>query len=170
MRVLESRGVDGLSLKAVAAELNIQSPSLYNYVSGIAGLKSLCAQWGWARLADSVNPTLRHKSSRTRLKALANRYRAFALANPNLYQLMNGRMAEELSAQEAAQRQQILMAFEARLDDLPARQRIHMLRSLRAAIHGFVMLESAAQFQMHEDTDASFEYMIDSILKEMSPD
>lgn len=40
-------------------------------------------------------------------------------------------------------------------------QRVHGIRSLRASIHGFVLLETSGQFQFSDDVEESFRWSVE---------
>jgi hypothetical protein len=62
--------------------------------------------------------------------------------------------------------QRIFRLFAGPLEDLgiPAADRTHLIRALRAAVHGFVVLERRGQFAMAEDVDESFTRMLNRLL------
>ena len=42
---------------------------------------------------------------------------------------------------------------------------IHAVRGLRAAMHGFVMLETTGQFQLAEDSADSYRWLVDTVIR-----
>ena len=51
-----------------------------------------------------------------------------------------------------------------RAHGVPAAERTHLIRALRAAVHGFVVLERRGQFAMAENVDESFMLMLNRLL------
>ena len=81
LRILETAGPASLTMRRVAAELGIQAPSLYKHVSDkgvIEGLLQQHAMVEFGRAVGAAGPDAR---------SVAAAYRAWALANPHLYEL-----------------------------------------------------------------------------------
>ena len=49
-RLSNEVGLDNLSLKIIAEELNIKSPSLYNHISSLDEIKERLMLYGWKEL------------------------------------------------------------------------------------------------------------------------
>lgn len=47
-------GLDNLSLKIVAEELNIKPPSLYNHISGLDNIKEKLMIYGWKQIENKM--------------------------------------------------------------------------------------------------------------------
>jgi AcrR family transcriptional regulator len=83
-RVSDQQGYDKLTLSAVASELNVKPPSLYNHMGSLDALR--------ARLAELACRELRHKcalatagrSGRAAVLAMAHEWRRFAKARPGV--------------------------------------------------------------------------------------
>jgi AcrR family transcriptional regulator len=160
-RVVERDGPDHLGIRQVADELGIQSSSIYHHVDGLERLREATAIAGWARLVASFPDPV--ESPAGTLRSLAEAYRGFVRANPGLYRLMT---AVPFQPNDAA-----LLVLASRMGEivvhlgLPPEDTIHAIRGLRAAVHGFVDLENAGQFKMAVSSDASFEWMLDVIVR-----
>jgi AcrR family transcriptional regulator len=144
---VERDGAQSLGVNAVARALGIQPPSLYNHVGGNDDLRRAVALEGWRRLADAL-------PGGGDFHATAHAYRAFARAQPRLYELMS---TEPLEGDRAA-RDALLARFRALVDE-----DVHALRVVRAALHGFVLLEATGQFGLREPVEASFERLVDAL-------
>ncbi len=85
--IADRDGLDQLSLAAVASGLGVRSPSLYNHVDGLPGLRrQLAIRAGQVIAADMAEAVAGTTDSPTdRLRAIAAAYRRFALAHPGLY-------------------------------------------------------------------------------------
>ena len=95
------------------------------------------------------------------IHAICTIYRNFALKNKALYEAiqpaMNRRSAKfQKSAQKLLE---TILVYVMKLK-INKKDQIHVLRSLRSLIHGFIELERQGGFRMKEDLDKSFQYLI----------
>ena len=47
-------GIENLSLKTLASQLGVKSPSLYNHIDGLDDLKQQLMLYGWKELEDKI--------------------------------------------------------------------------------------------------------------------
>ena len=141
-RRIERDGLEALTVGALAADLGIKAPSLYKHFSGKARLELALIVEGFVEFADALE-------GESDFAAVAGAYRAFALANPQLYRLMTERplpredLPEGLEARAA---QPLLSA----LGDPD------LARAAWACAHGLVELELAGRFPPDADVDAAW--------------
>jgi AcrR family transcriptional regulator len=160
-RLVDEEGIDQLSLGRLAERLGIRTPSLYNHVAGLPGLKHDLALYSARELLDRLTRATIGKSRAEAIVALADAYRAYAREAP-------GRYALTLQAPDPgdekllALAQQILDVIQAVLASyrLSEEDAIHAIRSLRSIVHGFVSLEVGGGFKMPVDLDDSFHWLI----------
>lgn len=89
LALLEQRGLDELSLRAIAADVGVSHTAPKNHFKGLRGLLSAIAAVGFRRLGEAMaNAASTAQPGKARLKAATAGYVTFALANPALYQLM----------------------------------------------------------------------------------
>jgi len=146
-------------IHGVARELGIQPPSVYKHVADAADLERAVALEGFRRLADWLEATPLRGAPRRRLQALVARQRRFAHAQRALYEHMSRVPLDPAAPEVAELTARIFGVFAPLLDAIgvPARDRVHAARALRAAVHGFVSLELSGQFRMDAEVEASFE-------------
>jgi AcrR family transcriptional regulator len=160
-RLVDEEGIEQLSLGRLAERLGVRTPSLYNHIAGLPGLKHDLALYC---LRDVLNRLLRATIGKSRAEAIfafADAYRAYARETP-------GRYALTLQAPDPGDRelqaisQQIIEVALAVLAPykLSEEEAIHAIRSLRSVVHGFISLEAAGGFAMPVDLDASFHWLI----------
>src|SRR5215468_5009244 len=86
--VLVRDGPGGLTVRAVAAEAGIAPMGVYNRLGGKDGLVDALLVRGFDRLRAALEPALAdagHPDASRRFLSCGLSYRAFALANPNVY-------------------------------------------------------------------------------------
>jgi len=159
-RLADRDGLERLTLKAVADELGIRSPSLYAHVEGLEGLRRLLAIEGARRLADALMSA--GQSGDEALAAFASATRAFSNAHPGLYDAAQEavRPGTDDEVYEALQEPVAVIAAVLRRRGHREEEIIPLIRSLRSSVHGFIQLERHGGFGMPEDVDASFDLLV----------
>lgn len=152
--------VHQLKLKDLAAALNIKVPSLYNHVKGADGLIDALRIHALTQLDDLLRDAVAGKIGDEALMAAAQSYRAFAHANPGIYQLIiqagePGSEVERIGRNTLSFLLLILGSF-----GLAGDEALHVVRGFRSLLHGFVSLEIAGGFELDLDLDQSFERLI----------
>lgn len=147
MELINERGAEALSLAEVAARFHVRTPSLYNHVQSLDGLRRDLSLLGLRSLSAQLQTTCTGLAGYDALKALAVAYRAFAQANPGLYPLTLrpvGANDEELRNVHA----QLDRLFHAALRGykLQGDAAVHAVRAVRSALHGFMILEGNGDF------------------------
>jgi AcrR family transcriptional regulator len=161
VKLIDEEGIEQLSLGRLAERLGIRTPSLYNHVAGLSGLKHDLALYCLHDLLDRILHATVGKARAEAIFALANAYRAYAGEAPGRYALTL--QAPDPADQEVqAIAQQIVDVIRAVLAPygLSEEDAIHAIRGLRSLVHGFISLEVAGGFGMPVDQDASFHWLI----------
>ncbi len=169
VKLIDEEGIEQLSLGLLAERLGIRTPSLYNHVAGLSGLKHDLALYCLHDLLDRILHATVGKSRAEAIFALANAYRAYAGEAPGRY---------TLTLQAPAPFDQELQAIALQLVDvvravlapyrLSEEEAIHAIRSLRSIVHGFISLEVAGGFGLPVDLDASFHWLINLFITSLS--
>lgn len=168
------RGFEDLTLAAVAARAGVAVPSLYKHVGGLPDLRRQVARCVLddlaARLADAADRAGADPGAApgAALRALAGEIRAFAREHPGRYAATQGsswaRDAGAADVEASAARSVDLVAAQVGALGVPAARTVDAVRAFRAAVHGFVALELAGGFGMPDDVDASFEYLVGTLV------
>jgi AcrR family transcriptional regulator len=168
-RLVDEEGLEQLTLGRLAERLGVRTPSLYNHVAGLPGLKHELALYCLRELLDRLLRATIGKSRAEAILALADAYRAYAREAPGRY---------ALTLQAPAPSDQELQAVAQELVDvvravlapyrLSGEEAIHAIRSLRSIVHGFSSLEVAGGFGMPVDLDASFHWLINLFIAGLS--
>jgi AcrR family transcriptional regulator len=156
-RLADRDGLDALTLGAVAAELGVRTPSLYNHVDGLPGLRRALALRGLAELGEAIRDAAVGRSADDAVIALADAYRAFARRRPGVYAALQ-RAPDPDDAEVAAAGARLLEPIFAALRGygLEGDDAVHGARALRSALHGFVELERLGGFGIDLDLDESY--------------
>ena len=84
VRQVDEHGWHELSMGDLAARLKIKTPSLYNHVDGVSGLRRMLALRAAAMLDDAMVRVTVGKSGDDAVRAMAQAHRAFLKAHPGL--------------------------------------------------------------------------------------
>ncbi len=162
-RILEADGLDGLTLQRVAESVGVRAPSLYKRVDGRAELIRLIANDAALDLTARLNAAAHTGDPTTDIRALAETYRSFALANPRAYALLfsatpaGGGVDPGINA----------AASEALLRSVqPLAGGEHALEAARLLVawaHGFVSMELNGAFRLGGAVDDAFAYGVERL-------
>src|SRR5215470_15101957 len=83
--LVDAEGWDALSLAKLAEALGVRTPSLYNHVAGLDGVRRGLAVLGVGELRDRMAHAAIGRSGAEALLAIADAYRRFAKEHPGLY-------------------------------------------------------------------------------------
>jgi AcrR family transcriptional regulator len=163
--IADRDGLDRLTLTKLATGLGVRPPSLYAHVGGLDDLRERLGVLAADDLADALAPAAAGRARGEALRAVGRAYREWARTHPGLYASLQPARARREPAVERVLELVLAVLHGYGLDDEEA---IHAARSLRAALHGWVMLESVGGFGVPVDRDASFEWLLDMLDRGLS--
>lgn len=162
IQCIEAEGASALGVNRVARALNIKPPSLYNHVRGNADLQQAVAIEAWRLLGAHLAAA---PGAGSPLRQLATAYRRWAADHPGLYAVMSDTLLDPASPTFAPVSAAVLKLFDPIVAGLSASDAIHTVRAIRAALHGFVLLERAGQFRLDVSPDETFEWLIGTLTR-----
>ena len=154
--LLDSEGVEALTLGRIARALGIKTPSLYKHFTGKRQLEAKLIAEGLQAHAEAM------EAAEPGLESLAATYRAFALEHPQLYRLMTDRplprdeLPKGLEARAAAPLQRALGDPD-------------LARAAWAYAHGMVQLELAGRFPEDADLGAAWSKAVQALQHAAGP-
>lgn len=165
VELVDTDGIDALTLSAVAAKLGVQPPSLYHHVDGLDALRQEVAVEGVHRLAARFHKAVDGTTGLPALRAMAIAFREYARDHPGLY--LAAQPATKLDADQelyaaAPEAFDTVMAALTSIG-LDADDQVNVFRSVRASLHGFIMLEQRPGFGfgVEEEIEEAFARMLD---------
>jgi AcrR family transcriptional regulator len=166
-QMIETNGIEQLTLKALAERLSAQAPSIYNYFANKQALLKAVNEQTMVEITASM---LHVQQSATAdlyadLLEMAQAYRQYALQHPRCYGLVfaDNQPAAQIDPALAEKLAIPLQTAIARL--VGPEQSIAALRGSWALIHGFTILELNDQFKRQGDSDADFIRAFDAYLR-----
>ena len=154
--LLDAEGPEALTMRRLAGVLGIKAPSLYRHLPDKAALEALVVAAGFAELAAALADAAAGADggdaagAAGRLTAIARAYRAYAVAHPHLYRLMNYQpLRRDLLPDGLEARAAQPLAEAAGYDEARA-------RAMWAFAHGMVSLEIDGRFPPRADLDEAW--------------
>jgi AcrR family transcriptional regulator len=163
IRILERDGLAALSARRLATETGTSTMAVYTHFGGMTGVIDAIARAAFARFTQALTEVSRSDDPVADFIVMGLRYREFALAHPQRYQMMFGTSAESLNRHHAdltttggsSDRPEFAVSFEALLDVVRRMIEAGRIRDdgvsvvagrLWSITHGAVLLEMAGFF------------------------
>jgi AcrR family transcriptional regulator len=188
-RLLETGGLEALTMQAVAAEVGVRAPSLYKRVRDRAALVRAVQEDAAAELRAELADAAGGSDPRADLIAMADTFRAFAHRRPGAYGLLFAalpdemRIAPETNQAAVAPVLTTLAALASRSDRGGAKRRaksgakggaksgakgieepLDAARLFVAFAHGFLTMELAGAFRLGGDIDRAWRMGVATIV------
>jgi AcrR family transcriptional regulator len=164
-RMADEVGLENVTMAALAQRLGVRQPSLYKHVASLPALRRAIGLRTMTALTGELARAAVGRSGADALMAMALAFRAWVKAHPGRYEAGQrapepGDTAYETAAASVIELfTSVLWSFELSGDDA-----IDAIRSLRAAMHGFVSLELLGGFAIPLDIDRSYERLVAAVI------
>jgi AcrR family transcriptional regulator len=168
-RMADEVGLENVTMAALAQRLGVRQPSLYKHVASLPALRRAIGLRTMTALNGELARAAVGRSGQDALMAMARAFRAWVKAHPGSYQAGQRGPEPGDAAYEAAGAgvidlfSSVLSAFDLSGDDA-----IDAIRSMRAAMHGFVSLELLGGFAIPLDIDRSYERLVSAVISSFS--
>lgn len=163
--MINAEGPEALSLNHLADKLGIRTPSLYNHVDGLPGLRRELSLLNARTLAERLNEAAIGQSGPELVRVVMQTIRTYIKEYPGLYistLRASGTQADvdpELENEEARSVKVGMIVMGS--FGLEGEDAVHAVRGLRSVVHGFTMLEVSGGFGMSLDLDESFTRLVE---------
>lgn len=162
--VADEQGFDQLTLAAVAKRCGVTLPGLYKHVDGLDAVRRGVAIQAVRDVTSAMALASAGLAGRDALIAVCRAYRDFATAHP-------GRALTVVRAPEPGDEEHNaagaaavgLLAAVVKGYGIGGDDAIDAIRSLRAVLHGFAMLETGGGFGLGRPAEATFMHLIDGL-------
>ena len=156
-------GLENLSLKMIAEELKIKSPSLYNHVSSLDDIKKQLMLYGWKQIEKLTIEAAVGVTGYEALKNMCYAFYDYAINNKGIFTAMLWYNKYESIEKENATRKLFEMIFKV----MKTENINHIIRTLRSFLEGFSLLVNNNAFgnpvSIKESFDLSLEIIINGI-------
>jgi AcrR family transcriptional regulator len=161
----DQEGFEQVSLDSLAKKLQIRTPSLYNSVQGLPGLRKELACFALRKLKEELAEAAIGKSGDEALYSIGVAYVSSVRRHPGLYEATMG-APDPLDADIQAAGNEIVALLLRVLEPyrLDRENALHTVRGLRSIVHGFASLELKKGFNMNLDTDETLKHILTTYL------
>lgn len=163
--LLESSGLAGLSMQAVADRVGVRAPSLYKRVRSRDDLIRLVAEAAVADLTVRLDVAAADAGSDPvdRLTRIAHALRAYAHARPQSYRLVFSPPSPTAAASPESVARSAAGVLAIAADLAGPDEALNAARTLTAWATGFIGMELAGAFQLGGDVDDAYAYGVTRI-------
>ncbi|MET0773657.1 MAG: WHG domain-containing protein [Candidatus Limnocylindrales bacterium] len=161
--LLERDGLDGLTMRAVADAVGVRAPSLYKHVADRDDLVRLVVDATVLELGERLGGVSDARPE-SRLRRLADEFRAFAHARPAAFGLLFSALPTAWRPDPVANAGAVRPIIEVATDLVGADHALDASRTLTAACVGFITMELAGAFRLGGSMDAAWSYLIDTLV------
>jgi AcrR family transcriptional regulator len=160
----DSRGLDRLTVAAIARHFGVADASLYGHVRSREALLHQVAVRAAAAFADRLALAVAGRSGRQALTGFAGAYRAFAVAHPGQYTATQLQLPPEVGRNSAGHLRMIELSYATlRGYGIEEPGLTDAIRFVRSTLHGFAALETAHGFGHPRDLDTSWHSVVAAI-------
>ena len=162
------KGLSYLSVTTLSEYLGIRKPSLYNHVKSIDDLHYKLMIYGWKKVSDEIVAGIDSTSPKEKLRNYGRAFYRFSMENPGVFEAMlwYNKYSDEtlLEATEG-----LYSFFFEQTDSLGIDREVanHLLRTYRAFLEGFIMLQIHNSFGNPISIDESFEISMNVLISGM---
>jgi AcrR family transcriptional regulator len=158
--ILESAGIAGLTMQAVADRVGVRAPSLYKRVRNRDDLVRLITEATVRDLGERLATIGAGTDPRRDLAELARAFRAFAHARPMGYQLIFAPSSDLGGPSTEALTRAIEPVMQVAVNLAGEHHALEAARTLTAWANGFISMELAGAFKLGGDIDQAYEFGI----------
>ncbi len=164
--IADERGISNVTLKVLAAELGVKSPSLYKHFNG--GLDELNKElmlYGWHSLESKITKVAIGRAKDDAIMAICYAYRNFAVEHKGLFEAMQWYNMYQSEEHLQATQGMVSVFFQV-LDsyELDEEQKVHIVRMFRGFLQGFSSIESHGGYGNPLSLNESFDFALKTIL------
>ena len=162
------KGLSYLTVTTLSDCLGIRKPSLYNHIRTIDDVYDKLMVYGWKKVSDEIVAGIDSDDPRENLKEYGRAFYSFAMENPGVFEAMLWyNKYSDASLLEATEG--LYTFFFAQTDALQVDRETagHLLRTYRAFLEGFIMLQLHHSFGYPTSVEESFEISLDVLLSGM---
>ncbi len=156
-KLIESNGVENLTMSALATAVGIRAPSLYKRYSGRDAILGAVEIELFADLGARMTRTLK-KARTKKLEATCHAYRSFAHNHPNSYKLMFSASSLHSEEAENIRVRAVLPVIEYLTSIVGPAHALPAARTFTAFLHGFISMELGGAFHLKGDVEDAFRY------------
>ena len=170
VQIVDEQGTKALTIKSLAEQLEIKSPSVYKHFGGgIDEINTELMLYGWRKMEKAVVDATVGKSKDEAIISICRTYRGFTREHKGLYEIMQWynmfQSERHLKATEGMVNvmMKVLDGYK-----LETEQKVHIVRMVRSFLHGFTSIEGHGGYGSAFSVDDTFEFAVRTIINGIS--
>ncbi len=162
--LIDAEGIEALTLTAIAKEAGVTQPALYRHIESLNDLWRGLGLMNREQLALELTTASVGRAGRDAVLSVANAWRAYGLAHPGRYRADERyAVVGDAELEAAVERVLDILALSLRSFNMSDDDLVHGARTLRSALHGFVSFEIGDGHPHSQDTDDSFDHLVEML-------
>ena len=159
-------GLENITLKMLADELGIKSPSLYNHIENLEDLKKQLMLYGWKQLESRLVKAAIGVSGYEALRAICHAFYEYATENPGLFNAMlwYNKFQNTETMEATSGLFSVLFKVTSSLN-ISEENCNHIIRTLRGFLEGFSLLVNNEAFGNPVSIAESFELSLNVLIE-----
>ncbi len=151
-------GIENVTLKMLADNLNIQTPSLYNHIKSLEDLQKELMIYGWNQMAEVILNAVAGVSGYDALEALCYAFYRYAVQNPGIFNAMlwYNKYQNKVMLDSTERIFSIVYKITSSLN-IPKETCNHLIRTFHGFLEGFSLLVNNTAFGNPSSIDDSFD-------------
>ena len=159
-------GMENMTLKMLADDLGVKTPSLYNHIDGLEDLKMQLMIYGWKQMEERIIQSVIGISGYDAIKAGCYAFYEYATENPGIFNAMlwynKSQNAETMEATSGVF--SVLFKITSSLN-ISEENCNHIIRTLRGFLEGFSLLVNNGAFGNPISISDSFELSVNVLVE-----
>ena len=158
-------GCDNVTLKLIAEEFGVQTPSLYNHVKSLDDLKKGLMLYGWKQLEEKLIFAVVGVSGYEAMRAMCYAFYEYAISNPGVFNAMlwYNKFQDEETINATKQLFIVLFKIMGTLN-ISEEKINHLIRTFRGFLEGYALLTNNGAFGNPISIRESFELSVEVLL------
>lgn len=170
--IVNREGLEKLTLKEIASELEIKAPSIYNHVKGLEDIKYELMLYGWSQVEEKMLVAAEENSGNgyVAIEKMCRAFFDYSKENKGVFDAMlwYNKFSDERTMQATKKLFEKVEDIMSELN-LPYETVQHLIRTLRSFLEGFSLLVNQKSFgnpvSIEESFDLSIKVIIEGIKK-----
>jgi AcrR family transcriptional regulator len=163
--LLETQGLEKLSMQTLAMALGVRAPSLYKHINSKSQLVRAILESLLTELGEALADVAEGKDLGADLRAMAIAYRTFAHQHSTLYPMLYSSLSSEMQPDITASIKAVAPLLNTIEQWVGKPQSLNAARVVVAFTHGFVDMELAGAFRLGGNIEEAFELGIENLIE-----
>lgn len=165
-KLANEEGLESITLKRLADDLGIQTPSLYNHISGLEDLRKQLMIYGWKQMEEKIIQAVIGVSGYDALRAIGYAFYDYATENAGVFSAMLWyNKFQDVETMGATEGLFTIIYKITKSLNISEENSEHLIRTWRGFLEGFALLVNNGAFGHPISIKDSFEKSLDVLVE-----